>query len=240
MLEDFAEIVNRAEAGRLGAQNRTAGADGLAADRAKLGSADQTAILAIEVADLTAAAAEVAGGAVDILTDVAIELGHKCLAETHHFGVGLAAGIEVAAALGAADRQAGQSILIDLLEAEEFNDREIDRRIETQAALIRTKGRVVLHAVAAVDVVLAVVIHPGHAELDGALGLDHPLQQAGLLIFGMRVDHRAEGRENLFNGLQKLRLIGVLLFGLVNHSLDISVHNQIASSNFDITVTNVF
>ena len=53
-----------------------------------------------------------------------------------------------------------------------------------QAALVGADGAVELHAEAAVDLDLALVVHPGHAEHDLALGLHDALQDAGGLITG--------------------------------------------------------
>ena len=69
--------------------------------------------------------------------------------------VGFALGVEVAAALAAADGQAGEAVLEDLLEAEELDDAEVHRGMEAQAALVGADGAVELHAVAAVDVHVA-------------------------------------------------------------------------------------
>jgi hypothetical protein len=82
-----------------------------------------------------------------------------------------ALGVEVRAALAAADRHAGQRVLEDLLEAEELDDPEVDARVEAQAALVGAERRVELHAEAAVDLHLALVVDPRHAEDDLALGL---------------------------------------------------------------------
>jgi hypothetical protein len=54
--------------------------------------------------------------------------------------------------------------------------------VEAHAALERADRRAVLNAEGAIDLRLAVVVHPCHAELDGALGLDQALQQAGVGI----------------------------------------------------------
>ena len=63
-------------------------------------------VLAEQVADLTAADVDVAGGNVGELADVAAQLGHEGLAEAHDLSVGLALRVEVGAALAAAHRQA--------------------------------------------------------------------------------------------------------------------------------------
>ena len=68
-------------------------------------------VLAEQVADLTAANADITGGHIGIGADVAVQLGHKALAEAHNLGVALALGVKVRAALAAAHGQAGQAVL---------------------------------------------------------------------------------------------------------------------------------
>src|SRR5690606_19469095 len=70
----------------------------------------QALVLAIQEADLPGTDADVAGGDVQILADVARQLGHEGLAEAHHFSVALALGVEVRAALAAAHGQGGQRV----------------------------------------------------------------------------------------------------------------------------------
>ena len=146
----------------------------------------------VQIADLAAADTDVARRAVDVLADVALKLGHEGLAEAHDFTVGLASGIKVGAALGAADRKTGHGILEALLEAQEFDNGKVDGGIKTKASLERAEGRVVLDAVSAVHMILEFVIHPYHTEFDGTLRLDHPLQDAGLLVLRMGVDQRLD------------------------------------------------
>ena len=226
MLQDFAQIIDSAETGSLGTEDGTAGADSLTGHSTELGSADDAAILAVQITDLAAADTNVTSGAVDVLTDVTMELGHESLAEAHDFAVAAADGGEVGTALGTADGQAGQSILEGLLEAEELDDGKVNVGSETQAALVGAEGRVVLHAVTTVDVILKVIVHPDNTELDGALGLDHALKQAGLLVLGVGVDDRLEGRQDFFDGLQEFGLIRVLGLGLGKNSLNVSVHDK--------------
>ena len=106
------------------------------------------------------------------------------------------------------------------------NDGKVNVGSETQAALVGAEGRVVLHAVTTVDVILKVIVHPDNTELDGALGLDHALKQAGLLVLGVGVDDRLEGRQDFFDGLQEFGLIRVLGLGLGKNSLNVSVHDK--------------
>ena len=116
--------VQQAVARGLGAGQRAAVAQPLACEHA-LEHVPQLLILAEQIADLPAADADIAGGHVGVCADVFAELGHKALAEAHDLPVGLSLGVEVRAALAAADGQAGQGILEDLLKAEELDDADI-------------------------------------------------------------------------------------------------------------------
>ena len=113
---------------------------------------------------------------------------HESLAEAHHLARALALGVEVGAALAAAHGQRGQRVLEGLLEGEELQDRQVHRGVEAHAALVGADGRAVLDAVAAVDLHLAVVVHPGRRGTDDALGLDQAVQQAVLGV--LRVARR--------------------------------------------------
>jgi hypothetical protein len=140
---------------------------------------------------------------------VAIQLAHQGLAKAHHLAVALALGVEVAAALAAAHGQRGQRVLEGLLEAQELQDRQVDAGVKAHAALVGADGHVVLHAEGPVDLGLALVVHPRHAELDGALGLDQALQQAVVAVLGMRVQKGPQRDHHLAHGLQELGLVGV-------------------------------
>ena len=74
--------------------------------------------------------------------------------------------------------------------------------------------------------ILKVIVHPDNTELDGALGLDHAFKQAGLLVLGVGVDDRLDGRQDFFDGLQEFGLIRVLGLGLGKNSLNVSVHDK--------------
>ena len=68
-------------------------------------------VLTEHIADLSAANTYVASGDVGIGADVAIELGHKALAERHYLAIALALGVEIRTALAAADGQPGEAVL---------------------------------------------------------------------------------------------------------------------------------
>ena len=119
------------------------------------------------------------------------------------------AGVEVGAALAAADRHAGQGVLEDLLEAEELDDAEVDRGVEPQAALVGAERRVELHPEAAVDLDAAGVVRPRHAEDDLPLGLAEPLQDGAFKELRVPVVHRAEAFEDLGDRLVELAFAGI-------------------------------
>src|SRR5699024_6088709 len=124
----------------------------------------------------------------------------------------------------ATDWQAGQGVLTDLLETEERDDAEGHGRVETQTALVRAQHRVELHAEAAVDLHLAVVVDPGHAEDDLALWLAHALDEPILRVVLVLLQNTLQRLQNFCDGLMELRfacislqdLFVVLIDGLIN------------------------
>ena len=223
MLERLSREIAHTIAGGLGARQRAAEGQSLAGDDAAVEAVDDALVLAEEVRDLASADTDVARRNVRELADVAVKLGHKALAEAHDFGVGLALGVKVGAALAAAHGERGQRVFEYLLKAEELDNGEVDRRMEAKPALVGTYGGVVLHAVAAVDLHLAAVVHPWDAELDDAFGLDEALDKPGLLPFGVLVDDQLQRLEDLAHGLKEFRLVPVAALHICVHSLQIFV-----------------
>ena len=211
MGEDLVGQIDHAKAGRLGPGERAAVGQALAGEDAAV-LAGNALVLAVEIADFAAAHADVAGGHVAVGTDVAVELGHKALAETHDLAIALPLGVEVAAAFAAADGQAGEGVLEDLLKAQKFHNALVHARMAAQAALVGADGAVKLHPEAAVDLIFPLVVHPGHPEGDDALGLHQTLQQLGVTVFGVLLHHAAQRAQDLGSGLKELRLVGVLFF----------------------------
>jgi hypothetical protein len=120
------------------------------------------------------------------LTDVLAELPHEGHAELADLVVGLALGVEVAAALGSAHVQASEGILEDLLETQELENGQVDGGVQAETALVGTKCRVELDAIALVDIALALVVLPDNAELDDALGDGDDLEC--LLVLGVLLE----------------------------------------------------
>ena len=63
--------------------------------------------------------------------------------------------------------------------------------------------------VAAVDLDLALVVDPRHAEHDHALGLDEALEKGVLLVLGVGVERGLQGLEDLLCRLDELGLLGI-------------------------------
>src|SRR6266508_5576689 len=93
--------------------------------------------------------------------------------------------------------------------------------MEAQASLIGTDGTVHLHAKSAMDLHATLIVEPGHAKDDHALGLHHPLQDAGRAIFRMFFQDRTQRLQHLLHGLMKFCLGWIFGFYLGENILDI-------------------
>src|SRR6185369_13579390 len=78
-----------------------------------------------------------------------------------------------------------------------------------------------LDAEAPVDLNFTVVINPGNTEHQNALGLRDALEDLGFAVFGMSLQHEAEGIQHLANCLVKFWLRWVLRFYQRHHLFDI-------------------
>ena len=224
ILQHLVNEVAQTVSGSLGTSEGAAPLQALAGQNADILVADSL-VLAEHVADLTGTGADVACRYVGVSADVLAQLGHECLAETHNLSVGLALRIEVGTALAAADRQSGQAVLEDLLEAQELDDGCAYGRMQTDAALVRSDCGVELEAEAAVDLNLAVVVNPCDAELYAALRLNDALEYAGLNEIRTALSDRLQGLENFEYCLLEFRLIRVALYNGVVDTLQIAVGN---------------
>ncbi|MNT16822.1 hypothetical protein D3C72_1519430 [compost metagenome] len=159
---------------------------------------------------------------------MAEEFRHEGLAEAHHFGFALALGVEIGAALAAAHGQGGQRVLEGLFKRQELEHRQVDRGVKAQAALVGADGHAVLDAVAAVDLHLAMVVHPAHAKAHHALGLYQALQQAVFGVPWIFLDEGPQALHHFGDGLQELGLAGVALFDVGEKLLQgLVLHGQI-------------
>lgn len=117
-----------------------------------------------------------------------VKLPHESNAELADLVVGLALGVKVGTTLATTHVEASESILEDLLETQELEDREVDGRVETETTLVGAESRVELHTVTLVDLALALVVLPDNAELDDTLGDGGDLK--GLLVLGVLLEER--------------------------------------------------
>ena len=138
-----------------------------------------------------------------------VELSHEALAETHNLSVGFALGIKVRSALAAAHGKSGQSVLKDLLEAEELDHAKSNLLVETKAALVRTDCGVELYAIAAVYLNLALIIYPRYTEDDDALGFNDAADYIHLLQTRIRLNNRNKCLKDFLNSLKVLVLLSV-------------------------------
>ena len=81
--------------------------------------------------------------------------------------------------------------------------------MEAQAALGGADGGGELYAIAAVDLHLALIVHPGDAEHQAALGLHDAVDDAGLHQLRPLGHHGLEGLQDLAGSLEELGLLGV-------------------------------
>ena len=86
--------------------------------------------------------------------------------------------------------------------------------MKADPALIRSDGRTVLNAVAAVDLHIACVVHPGHAKQNHTLGFHQALEQAVFGIMAVGGQKRSEAGKHFFYCLMKHGLVRVALFDL--------------------------
>ena len=140
-----------------------------------------------------------------------IEFTHEGLAEAHNLCVGFPFRVEVRAAFAAAHGKGGQRVLEDLLKSEELDDAEIDGRMETEAALVRSDSGVKLDTESAVDLDIALIVYPWDAEDDLALGLNDALEDACFDKVRAGIGHRIQSREDFADGLYEFRLVAVAL-----------------------------
>jgi hypothetical protein len=116
------------------------------------------------------------------------QFGHERLAKAHDFRVGFSLGIEIRAALAATHRQTRQRVFKNLFEREELNNAGANRRMKAQAPFVRAERAVHLDTETSVNLNLALVIDPGHAELNHPLGFDKAVEDLSVTILFVAFD----------------------------------------------------
>ena len=81
--------------------------------------------------------------------------------------------------------------------------------MEPQAALVGADGGTELDAVAAVDMYMALIIHPGHPEGNHALRLHKGFDDTVLLVLGVLVNDQIQAFQHFQNRLMEFPLVGI-------------------------------
>src|SRR5581483_1328287 len=116
-------------------------------------------------------------------------------------------------------------IFEDLFECEEFQDAEIHGRMEAQPALVGTDPAVHLDAESAIDLDISLIVKPGNAEHNDALGFYNALKNLGGSIFGMLLQHQPKRFKYFLDGLVELGLGRVLGFNQIHYAVNIIARN---------------
>ena len=103
---------------------------------------------------------------INVGTNVFPKLAHKSYTKLPDLIVRLSLWVEISTTFTATHVQPCQGILEDLLKAQELQHGQVHCGVESETALVRTKCRVELDSVAAVELKLSFVVFPDHAELN--------------------------------------------------------------------------
>ena len=102
--------------------------------------------------------------------------------------------------------------------------------MKTQAAFVRPDSAVHLDAEAAVHVQLTVIILPWDAEHDHAFRLDDALDNLGLSIFRMLLEHERERFDYFLDSLVEFRFARILGLHFGHQSGNIVFHGLLANA----------
>ena len=95
---------------------------------------------------------------------MSVKLCHKALAECHDLSVRFSLRVKIGTAFTAADRKSGKRIFKYLFKSKEFNNAQVNRRMQTEASLIRADSTVELNTETCIYMYLSLIINPGNAE----------------------------------------------------------------------------
>ena len=154
-------------------------------------------------------------------TDIAVKLVHESLAETHNFSVGFASRVEVRTTFTAADWQASQAVLEDLLESQELDDSRIYVWSESQTTFVRSDCTVELVSVTFVNLYFTSIVNPSYLESDSSFRLNQSFQNRSFLIFRVLFNYWFQGTKNFFYSLMKFYFARVVLFAIFNYCFDV-------------------
>ena len=216
--------VQKSVAGRFRSRQTSAVSQTFSGENRRVVCVTDSLVLSEKVADFTSAHADVAGRNVNMRTDVTIKFSHERLTKSHNLVVGFSFRIKIGAAFAAADGKTRQGIFENLLERKEFQNTEVDARMKTQAAFVRSDCRIHLHAVAAIDVSYIFIVLPSHAESYDAIRLNHAFQHFFRFVLRILFEERDNRSQNFFNRVVKFHLVGVTLFNQCENIFNIIFH----------------
>lgn len=114
--------------------------------------------------------------------------------------------IEIRTALAATDPLAGQRILEDLFETQEFHNGKRHGFMEAQTTLIRPERRIELDTISTVHTDLVLIVFPGHTEHNLALWFNYAGQDCGVTVVFTCHEQRFNSFDNLAYSLLEFRL----------------------------------
>src|SRR5690606_20711270 len=121
-------------------------------------------VLPEKIPDLSSAYTNIASWNVEVGAYEAVKLGHKILAELHHFLFRTAFVFDIRTAFSAPHRKAGEAVFGCLFESKEFKDTQVYSRLEAQSALVGANRAVHLHPVTPVDLHFTLIVQPWNTE----------------------------------------------------------------------------
>ena len=130
-LQHVVDKVECAEACSLRTEDTTSPLQALTRKGGSVELRGELLVHAKEITYLASTYTYITGRHVHIGANDLVELHHKCLAETHNLCIALTTGSKVGTSLATAHGQRGQCILECLFEAQEFQDGQVDRGVET-------------------------------------------------------------------------------------------------------------
>lgn len=92
--------------------------------------------------------------------------------------------------------------------------------MESKPTLVWSDRIIELHTVPTVDLHFTCIVHPGHSELDNAIGLHHAMQNPKITVVRMTIQNRLERNNALFNGLKELGFARIPLGEAVHELLN--------------------
>src|SRR5439155_26706235 len=148
------------------------------------------------------------------------------LAEPQTLAFGLPLRIELRATLPRTPRERRERVLEHLLEREELEQTEVDRRVEAESALVRTDRAAHLDAEPAADLDVAAIVDPRDPEHHDAFRLDRALEDLRIDVARVPSERQFDRLGDLLDRPMELRLAGVLCDELRHQPVHVITHGN--------------